>query len=69
MSFKKSDYYTLVKQAGDVVPGFRQVYNKFVEHAVINQKSKSLVTNYSRNVVLGGKTSEFSPYLTTLLIF
>jgi len=48
MSFKKSDYNTLVKQASDVVPGFRQAHNKFVEHAAIHQKSKSLITNYSR---------------------
>jgi hypothetical protein len=50
MSFKKSDYYTLVQQASDVVPGFQQAHHKFVEHAAIHQKSKSLVTNYSRNI-------------------
>ncbi len=47
MSFKKNDYCTLVQQASDVVPGFRQAHNKFVEHAAIHQKSKSLVTNPS----------------------
>lgn len=50
MSFKKNDYYTLVQQACDAVPGFRQAYSKFVEHAAIHQKSKSLVINYSRNI-------------------
>ena len=50
MSFKKSDYTTLVQQASDGVPGFRQAHHKFVEHAAIHQKSKSLVTNYSRNI-------------------
>lgn len=50
MSFKKNDYYTLVQQASDAVPGFQQAYHKFVEHAAIHQKSKSLVTNYSRNI-------------------
>lgn len=50
MSFKKNDYYTLVQQANDAVPGFRQAYSKFVEHAAIHQKSKSLVINYSRNI-------------------
>ena len=50
MSFKKSDYYTLVKQACDSVPGFQPAWQKFVEHAAINQKSKSLLTNYSRNI-------------------
>lgn len=49
MSFKKSDYCTLVQQASDGVVGFRQAYSKFVEHAAIHQKSKSLLTNYSRN--------------------
>ena len=50
MSFKKNDYCTLVQQASDGVPGFRQAYQQFVEHAVIHQKSESLVTNYSRNI-------------------
>lgn len=50
MSFEKNDYYTLVQQANDAVPGFRQAYSKFVEHAAIHQKSKSLVINYSRNI-------------------
>lgn len=50
MSFNKNDYYTLVNQACDVVPGFRQALTKFVEHAAFHQKSKSLVTNYSRNI-------------------
>ena len=50
MSFKKSDYYTLVKQACDSVPGFQPAWQQFVEHAAIHQKSKSLVTNYSRNI-------------------
>jgi integrase/recombinase XerD len=50
MSFKKNDYYTLVQQACDGVPGFRQAYSMFVEHAAIHQKSKSLVINYSRNI-------------------
>lgn len=35
MSFKKSDYTTLVQQASDGVPGFRQAHHKFVEHAAI----------------------------------
>ena len=50
MSFKKSDYCTLVQQASDGVVGFRQAYSKFVEHAAIHQKSRSLLTNYSRNI-------------------
>lgn len=50
MSFQKNVEYTLVEQACDTVPGFRQAYSKFVEHAAIHQKSKSLVINYSRNI-------------------
>lgn len=50
MSFKKNDSSTLVQQACEVVPGFRQAYNKFVEHATIHQKSESLATNYGRNL-------------------
>jgi hypothetical protein len=50
MSFKKSDHYTLVQRASDVVPGFQQAHHKFVEHAAIRQKSKSLLINYSRNI-------------------
>jgi site-specific recombinase XerD len=48
MSFKKSDYYTLVQQAGDAVPGFKHAYQQFVQHATLGQNSESLVTNYSR---------------------
>jgi hypothetical protein len=50
MSFKKNDYYPLVKQASDCVPGFQQAYHQFVERATIEQNSESLVTNYSRSV-------------------
>jgi site-specific recombinase XerD len=50
MSFKKNDYYTVVQQAGDSVPGFRQAYHQFIERATIAQNSKSTVINYSRCV-------------------
>ena len=50
MSFKKSDYYTLASKASDIVPGFQAAWQKFVEHATIHQKSKSLATNYGRNI-------------------
>jgi site-specific recombinase XerD len=50
MSFKKSDYYTVVQQAGDSVPGFKQAYLQFIERATIEQNSKSMVINYSRCV-------------------
>lgn len=50
MSFKKSDYYTVVAQAKDIVPGFRDAYHRFIERATIEQKSKSLTANYIRSV-------------------
>ncbi len=50
MSFKKSDYYTVVEQAKDIVPGFRDAYYQFIERAAIEQKSKSLIGNYIRSV-------------------
>lgn len=48
MSFKKNDFYTLVQQACDMVPGFKLHYHRFLEKATLNQNSESLVTNYSR---------------------
>lgn len=50
MSFKKKDYYTLVQQACDAVPGFKIHYQQFIERATIAQSSESLITNYSRSV-------------------
>lgn len=50
MSFKKNDYYTLVQQACDLVPGFKVPYQQFIERATISQNSKSLIMNYSRCV-------------------
>lgn len=50
MTFKKKDYYTLVEQACDLVPGFGADYQKFVERVTIDQNSSSLITNYSRNL-------------------
>lgn len=50
MSFKKSDYYTVVEQAKDIVPGFKDAYHQFIERTAIEQKSKSLIGNYLRSV-------------------
>ncbi len=50
MTFKKKDYYTIVQQAQDVVPGFRDAYAKFIERVMIDQNSTSLITNYGRNL-------------------
>lgn len=50
MSFQKKDYYTILDQACDHVPGFRESYSKFLERATIDQNSRSLITNYTRNL-------------------
>ena len=50
MAFKKKDYYTIVQQAQDAVPGFRDAYAKFIERVTIDQNSTSLITNYGRNL-------------------
>ena len=50
MTFKKGNYYTAIAQAKDLVPGFRDAFALFEERVVLNRLSKSLATNYSRNV-------------------
>ena len=35
MSFKKSNFTTLVRQASDVVPAFKSSWQKFVEHTIL----------------------------------
>ena len=50
MTFKKKNYYTIVQQAQDAVPGFRDAYAKFIERVTIDQNSTSLITNYGRNL-------------------
>lgn len=48
MSFKKNEYYTVVQQACDNVPTFKQHYHQFIEKATLAQNSASLISNYSR---------------------
>lgn len=48
MSFKKKDFYTVVQQACDTVPGFKMHYQQFIEKATLAQNSESLIANYSR---------------------
>ena len=36
MTFKKKDYYTIVQQAQDAVPGFRDAYVKFIVRVTID---------------------------------
>lgn len=50
MSFTKKDYYTTLNRAKDLVLGFREAYALFEERVTLNQSSKSLITNYSRNL-------------------
>lgn len=50
MSFKKINHYTLVQQAQDMVPGFKESYFKFLERVTIDQNSKSTITNYTRSI-------------------
>ena len=50
MSFLKTDYYTLVERARDGVPGFGAAFCKFEERVVLDGCSKSLQTNYGRNL-------------------
>lgn len=50
MTFKKENYYTTVERAKDLIPGFREAYAHFEERVVLDQCSKSLLTNYGRNV-------------------
>ena len=50
MTFKKKDYYTTLQKAKDIVPGFREAFSLFEEQVTLNQSSKSLITNYGRNL-------------------
>lgn len=50
MSFKKKEYYTIVEQAKDQVPGFKEAFSKYTERITIDQNSSSLISNYSRNL-------------------
>lgn len=50
MSFKKKEYYTIVDQAKDRVPGFKEAFLRFIERVTIDQNSESLITNYGRNL-------------------
>lgn len=50
MTFKKKDYYTTLAQAKDLVPGFRAAFSQFEERVVLDRLSKSLISNYGRNI-------------------
>ena len=48
--WKKTEFYGVVAQAQDMVPGFKEGYRKFEQQVVIKGLSKGLLTNYGRNV-------------------
>jgi site-specific recombinase XerD len=50
MTFKKKDFYTVIERAQDLVPGFKQAFDVFKQRVVLDQRSKSLYTNYGRNL-------------------
>jgi site-specific recombinase XerD len=50
MTFKKSNYYTTLDKAKDLVLGFKSAFSKFEERLILDQCSKSMFTNYSRNL-------------------
>lgn len=50
MTYKKKDYYTTLSKAKNMVPGFREAFSRFEERLVLDQCSKSMFTNYSRNL-------------------
>jgi hypothetical protein len=47
MSFKKNDYYTLLQQACDTVPGFKIHYHQFIEKAAVAQPHHELQSSHS----------------------
>ncbi len=51
MTFKKENYTTTVQKAKVVVPpGFKQAFSRFEERMVLDQCSKSMASNYGRNI-------------------
>lgn len=50
MTFRKEDFTTVLVRAKELVPGFRAAYSLFEERVVLDRLSKSLATNYGRNV-------------------
>ena len=48
--WKKKDFYGVVAQAQDIVPGIKEGYRKFEQQVVLRGLSKGLLTNYGRNV-------------------
>ena len=47
--WEKTEFYGVVAQAQDMVPGFKEGYRKFEQQVVLKGLSKGLLTNYGRN--------------------
>ncbi len=50
MTFKKENYTTTLQKAKVMIPGFKQAFTRFEERMVLDQCSKSMFTNYGRNL-------------------
>ncbi len=50
MSFKKENYTTTLVKAKTLVPGFKEAFSRFEERLVLDQCSKSMFSNYGRNL-------------------
>jgi site-specific recombinase XerD len=48
--WKKTEFYGVVAQAQEIVPGFKEGYRKFEQQVVLRGFSKGLLTNYGRSV-------------------
>jgi hypothetical protein len=48
--WKESDFYGVIAQAHDMVPGFKAGYRNFEQQVVLRGLSNGLLTNYGRNV-------------------
>jgi len=48
--WEKKEFYGVVAQARDLIPGFNEGYRKFEQHVVLRGLSKGLLSNYGRNV-------------------
>ena len=50
MTFKKENYTTTLVKAKTLVPGFKEAFSRFEERLVLDQCSKSMFSNYGRNL-------------------
>ena len=48
--WKKGEFYGVVAQSQNIVPGFREGYRRFEQQVVLRGLSQGLLENYGRNV-------------------